>query len=143
MKQKLNNSKIRCILVRPHRLPEILRINNSLSSFEKGVGGTVDRILVPELGDQICLLIRKEGFIFTPEKNRPLFDDKGNPYDCIYGSFFIVGMEGGAFRSLDDRELVRALRLYEQPYKIIIDDNNNHFIACIPEEPSEMEAVQC
>ena len=143
MKQQLNDSTIRCILVRPHKLPEIIQTNNSILSFEKGVGGTVEKILIPELGDKIVLLVRKEGSVFTPEKNRPLFDDKGNPYDCIYGSFFIVGTDGGTFRSLNDRELVTALRLYEQPYKIIIDDNNNHFIACIPEEPSEMEAVQC
>ena len=79
----------------------------------------------------------------TPEKNRPLFDESGILCGCIYGNFFAVGMEDEVFRSLTDKELIQVTRLYEQPYQIMIDEHNNHFVACIPEQPWDSEAESC
>ena len=74
------------------------------------------------MGDSIGLLVREEGHIFSPEKNRPLFDENGNVYGCIYGDFCVVGLEKQSFRSLTNKEVILVQRLYETPYNIIIDD---------------------
>jgi len=44
---------------------------------------------------------------------------------------------------LTDKELIQVTRLYEQPYQIMIDEHNNHFVACIPEQPWDSEVESC
>lgn len=140
MKKTKKERKIRCILVRPHQLPEELHIANTISSIEKQIGGSFTLMDIPELGNGIAVIIRKEADIFSPEKNRPLFDHDGRPYGCICGDFIVAGLSDGLFRSLSESEYVRVKRKYEQPYKIVIEKNNNNFVACIPEQPAGNEA---
>ena len=133
------NGNVRCILVRPHTLPEEITLNNTPSAFEERIGGSYIILTIPQLGDSIGLLVREEGHIFSPEKNRPLFDENGNVYGCIYGDFCVVGLEKQSFRSLTNKEVILVQRLYETPYNIIIDESNNHFVACIPETGWELK----
>jgi hypothetical protein len=137
------DNNIRCVLVKPHMKPKIIKIGNNTGSFRSCIGGSYCILHVPELGNRIGLIIREEGKVFTPEKNRPLFDESGKLCGCIYGNFFAVGMEDEVFRSLTDKELIQVTRLYEQPYQIMIDEHNNHFVACIPEQPWDSEAESC
>ena len=139
MKEQHENNLIRCLLVRPHRLPEELEIDNTIHAIEKVVGGKTAVMDIPELGSSIAVIIREEADVFTPEKNRPLFDREGKPCGCIYGDFIIAGIRNGSFRSLSDSELARAERNYRQPYEITIEEKNN-FVACIPEQPLKPEA---
>lgn len=139
MNKENEKNLIRCLLVRPHRLPEELNIDNCLQAVEKLVGGKTSMMDIPELGSSIAVIIREEADIFTPEKNRPLFDKEGKPCGCIYGNFIVAGIRDGMLRSLSDSELAKAERNYRQPYEIIIEKKSN-FVACIPEQPLMPEA---
>ena len=50
--------------------------------------------------DPIALICNDEGKLFGLPLNRPLFDEDGNLYDIIAGTFFVVGLSDDDFASL-------------------------------------------
>lgn len=81
--------KIRVLLVKPRRKPEVVMIEDSLESLQDMVGGNIQAVY--PFDDPVALIVNDEGKIceFTP--NRALKDENGELYDIIFGDFLAVG----------------------------------------------------
>ena len=90
---------ITVLLVNPYEVPKSIEIPADLSAYQKLVGGTIQAIY-PSMEDLIALICNDEGKLLGLPLNRPLFDDEGNLYDIIAGSFFIAGLSDDDFTSL-------------------------------------------
>ncbi len=64
---------------------------------------------------RIALICHDEGKLLGLPLNRPLFDEEGNLYDIIAGTFFITGLSDDDFASLSP-ELIQK---YGDRFKIV------------------------
>lgn len=90
---------ITVLLVEPLEAPRVIEIPAELSAYQNLVGGTIQAIY-PFPDDDITLICCDEGKLLEMPLNRPLFDEDGNLYDIIAGSFFITGLSEDDFTSL-------------------------------------------
>ena len=90
---------ITVLLVNPYEAPKPIEISAELSVYQKLVGGTIQAIY-PSMEDPIALICNDEGKLLGLPWNRPLFDEDGNLYDIIAGTFFVAGLTKDDFGSL-------------------------------------------
>ena len=105
---------ITVLLVNPYEAPKSIEIPADLSAYQKLVGGTIQAIY-PSMEDLIALICNDEGKLLGLPLNRPLFDDEGNLYDIIAGSFFVAGLSDDDFASLSP-ELIQK---YNDRFKTV------------------------
>ena len=105
---------ITVLLVNPYEAPQTIEIPADLSAYQKLVGGTIQAIY-PSMEDPIALICNDEGKLLGLPLNRPLFDDEGNLYDIIAGSFFVAGLSDDDFASLSP-ELIQK---YNNRFKTV------------------------
>ncbi|MBT1161758.1 DUF3846 domain-containing protein [Bifidobacterium sp. SO1] len=105
--------RIRVIVVRPGRHPEIRHIENTLASLQHEVGGYIEMIRIAPGIDIIC---NEEGKINGSIPNRGLIVD-GEIAEVVYGTFLIVSKDTdkGVYRSFGAGEANRWLKEYWQP----------------------------
>ena len=93
------------LAVMPGKKPVKTELDGSLESMQEFVGGTIQAIY-PSMEDPIALICNDEGKLLGLPWNRPLFDEDGNLYDIIAGTFFVVGLTKDDFGPLSP-ELIR------------------------------------
>ena len=79
---------LKVLVIRPNEIPKVEWIENNLDSFQEVVGGYIE--CVYPFRDNVCLICNEEGKLNGSLPNRPLFDENGDVYDIIFGTFFIV-----------------------------------------------------
>ena len=104
-------NRIRCLLVKPYELPEVIEIKNTLEAKQKIVEGDIECVYLQN-NDNVVLICNEEGKINGMKLNRDI------GYDIIAGPFLIVGddYENGAFKSLTDKQILK--------YKMLFDENS-------------------
>ncbi len=95
----MNTSTITVLLVKPCEAPQTVEIPATLAAYQQLVGGTIQAIY-PSAEDPVALICNDEGKLLGLPMNRPLFDEDGNLYDIIAGTFFIAGLSDDDFASL-------------------------------------------
>ena len=86
------------LVVEPMKKPYTKEIDGSLESMQELVGGTIQAVY--PFVDQVALVCNDEGKLLGLTPNRLLKDAKGEPYDMVCGTFFLVGLGEEDFQSL-------------------------------------------
>lgn len=108
---------ITVLLVKPYEVPRPIKIPAELSAYQKLVGGTIQAIY-HSMEDPIALICNDEGKLLGLPLKRPLFDDEGNLYDIIAGSFFVAGLTEDDFGSLSPELIQKYTAVFETVFLI-------------------------
>lgn len=103
--------KIKCLLIKPYELPQLIEIDNTLEAKQKVVGGYIEVVYLQNDTD-VLLICNEEGKINSLKLNRDI------GYDIIAGPFLVVGndYENSGFKSLTEEQIIK--------YKIRFDENS-------------------
>lgn len=122
---------ITVLVVEPMQEPYTKEIPKGLEALQKEVGGLID-ITYP-FAEPATLICNDEGKINRMELNRALYDAEGEIYDIVAGPFVIAGISGESITGLDDEQIKRFLKHFQQP-EVFVKINDK--IAAIPTKPS-------
>lgn len=105
---------MRILVIEPLEKPYIKEIDGSLESMQKIVGGLIQAIY-PFDDLEIALVCNEEAKLIGLPLNRALYDDKGQIYDIIAGTFFLCQAPADSenFESLTDEQIKR----YKEKYR--------------------------
>lgn len=105
---------MRILVIEPLEKPYIKEIDGSLESMQKIVGGLIQAIYPYENKD-VALVCNEEAKLIDLPLNRALYDDKGQIYDIIAGTFFLCQAPADSenFESLTDEQIKR----YKEKYR--------------------------
>ncbi len=108
--------KIRVLVVEPRKAPYVAEVEPSVCTLEYEVGGAF--LPIYPSNDLVAILYNKEGKKQGLELNRSLYDEDGNLYEILAGTFLVVGWEeANQFTSLSDE----MIRKYTQKFQTIED----------------------
>lgn len=102
---------ITVLIVDPGRSPRIEQIPNTLESLQQIVGGYI-QALYP-FDDPVALIANEEGKLLGLPWNRPLFDEDGQIYDIIVGTFIVAGLTEDDFGSLSREQISIYQKLFQ------------------------------
>ena len=91
---------MRILKVEPGEQPQIVDIDNTLSSLQDAVGGYI-QVIYP-FDDPVAIICDDEGKMKCYPPNRVLRDEDGDIYDILVGTFLIVGLCEDDFMDLTD-----------------------------------------
>lgn len=91
---------ISVLFIQPQKPPELITVNNDLSSLQDLVDGSIEVVYPYE--DQVGLICNEEGKVKSLPLNRALYDESGAIYDIIAGNLVIAGLGEDDFISLND-----------------------------------------
>lgn len=105
---------MKILIVEPLEKPYIKEIDGSLESMQKIVGGLIQAIY-PYEDKNVALICNEEAKLIGLPLNRALYDDKGQIYDIIAGTFFLCQAPADSenFESLTDEQISR----YKEKYR--------------------------
>ena len=112
-------NKIKVLLVKPEKQPEIIEIAASLESMQQIVGGYIQAIYPFE--DNVVIVCNEEGKLNGDALNRALRDKEGRIYDILAGDFFIayVTDESEEFLGLPDNLAEKYFKLFKNPERFM------------------------
>ncbi len=109
----LEPTTMRVVYVKPGEPAEIIEINRGLESLQQAVGGDIEAVYPFE--EPVALICNEEGKLEPLPFNRALYDEDGQVYDIIYGSFLITGIGQEDFCSLSEKQAERFAKFYRDP----------------------------
>ena len=110
----MSNSKhktIRVLIVEPVKAPSPASIPAGLESLQHHVGGLIQALYPFE--DAAAIICNDEGKLLGLPWNRPLFDEDGQIYDVIAGTFLVVGLTEDDFGSLTDEQIQKYTEMFQ------------------------------
>lgn len=122
---------ITVLVVEPMQEPYTKEIPKGLEALQNEVSGLID-ITYP-FAEPVALICNDEGKINRMELNRALYDAEGEIYDIVAGPFVIAGISGENITGLDDEQIKRFSKHFQQP-EVFVKINDK--IAAIPTKPS-------
>lgn len=123
-------------MVEPERSPYEVELENSLGAMQRRVGGTIEAVYEPG-GRDAALICNDEGKLLGLPLNRALWDEEGEIYDVIAGTFFICGAppDSESFASLTDEQMDYWMERFAKPEFFV---RVNGKVICVPvEEPGQ------
>ena len=115
MSNKKSNT-IKVLIVKPHKAPYVAEIPAGLESLQQKVEGLI-QVLYPFFDDPSSAVIcNDEGKLLGLPWNRPLFDEDGNIYDIIVGTFLVVGLTEDDFGSLTDELIQKYTEVFRMGF---------------------------
>ena len=99
---------IKVLIIEPGKEPYPVEIPNTLDSLQRTVGGLIQALYLPDA----AIICNDEGKLIGLPWNRPLFDEDGNIYDVIAGTFLVVGLTEDDFGSLTDEQIQRYTDMF-------------------------------
>lgn len=102
---------MKVVMVKPMEKAEIAEIEPTLDEYQRIVNGYIE--CVYPFPEEVVLVCNEEGK-YSEEPNRALYDSNGEPYDIVYGTFFICGAGYEDFESLTDEQAERYRKQFEQ-----------------------------
>ena len=101
---------INVLSVEPDKEPYPKEIPNTLKSLQGKVEGLVQALYPFE--DAAAIICNDEGKLLGLPWNRPLFDEEGNVYDVIAGTFLVVGLTEDDFGSLTEEQIKKYTEIF-------------------------------
>ena len=77
------------LVVEPMKAPYVKNIPNELEDLQQAVGGDIE--MTYPFDDKVGILLNGNGKFEGLPLNRALYDDRGQVYDAIAGTFLVVG----------------------------------------------------
>jgi len=74
--------------------------------------------------------------------NRALYDDHGQVYDAIAGTFLVVGLTEDDFTSLTPEQIEKFKEKYQSPEVFTLFNGELHVMKMPPEEAKEQKEKQ-
>ena len=96
----MNKEQIEILVVEPEKKPYVKTIDNSLQAMQEVVGGYIEPIYF----DDVAIVVNEEGKINGLSLNRSLYDESGDRFDIIAGTFFVCGLGEENFTSLNEKQ---------------------------------------
>lgn len=128
--------EMKVLVLEPMKHPYVKEISGGLQSIQDLVGGYFQAIF-PSADDAIAMCLNEEGKLIPLPRNRALTDSNGNPYDCIYGTAFIAGVDGSDLCSLPEPLIEKYTKLYFWP-DVFIEDPSTGCIIVRPATEAEI-----
>ena len=104
-------SGMRVLVIEPLKRPYIKTISDDLESLQREVGGDIEGVF--PFDDPVAIVLNGEGKLNGSALNRGLYDEKGELYDIIAGTFLVTGLTEDDFGSISE-----GLAEYMEKYKI-------------------------
>ena len=101
----MSHKMIQALIVKPGQAAEI---PSTLESLQSQVGGLIQALYLTDA----AIICNDEGKLLGLPLNRPLFDEDGNIYDVIAGTFLVVGLTEDDFGSLTDEQIHRYTDMF-------------------------------
>ena len=108
-----NDKTIRVLIVEPEKVPYEAEIEDTLKAKQKIVGGLIQAIYPYE--EPVALVCNDEGKMSGLPLNRALYDEKGEMYDIIAGTFFVCGIGEDNFTSLAPEHMAKFQEKFHHP----------------------------
>lgn len=105
------------LVVEPLKAPYLKTISGELKSLQKEVGGLIDATYPFE--DRVAIVLNDQGKLNGLMPNRGLYNNDGNLYDIIAGTFLVVGLAEESFCSLDEEMAEKYMEKYKTPEMMI------------------------
>jgi len=109
-----SKSTIRVLVVEPHKAPYTAEIPAGLAALQEKVEGLI-QALYP-FDDPVAVICNDEGKLLGLPWNRPLFDENGDIYDIITGTFLVVGLTEDDFGSLTDELIQKYTEVFRMGF---------------------------
>ena len=105
------------LVVEPLKAPYLKNISGELKSLQKEVGGLIDATYPFE--DRVAIVLNDQGKLNGLMPNRGLYNNDGNLYDIIAGTFLVVGLGEENFCSLDEEMAAKYMEKYKVPEMMV------------------------
>ena len=101
------------LVVEPLKPPYLKTISGDLKSLQKEVGGLIDATYPFE--DRVAVVLNDEGKLNGLMPNRGLYNNNGELYDIIAGTFLVTGLTEDNFCSLSKEMAEKYMEKYKVP----------------------------
>ena len=117
------------LVVEPQKAPVVKEISDDLHQMQKLVDGFIE-VLYP-FEDEVALVCNEEGKLMNLPSNRGLWDEHGDLYKIICGTFFLCGApsDSDSFTSLTPEQVETLKHRFASPEIFIGMDGH---IVCLP-----------
>ena len=108
------------VIVEPEKKPVVQNIDNTLTSVQQLVGGTIQAVYPFE--EPVALICNDEGKLLNLPLNRALRDSNGAIYDIVAGTFFLCAapVDSDRFECLTDEQVQIYLERFATPEQFIM-----------------------
>ena len=127
---KIREPEITAIACYPGKTATVIRIANTLEAKQAFVGGYIQAIY--PFDDPVAIVCNEEGKLKGLEPCRALYDEGGNIYDIVVGSFLICGLNDDGFVSLTPQQQKEYWAMFRQPQMFFL--LNDEMVAIPMEE---------
>ena len=122
--------KLTVRVVEPMKEPYVKEIDPGLRSLQAEVGGDIAASY--PFDDPVGLVLNDEGKLIGLDLNRSLWDDRGDIYDIVAGTFLVVGLGSENFASLPPEMIQKYTEHFKRP-ELFAGINGQ--IVSVPVEP--------
>lgn len=102
---------LRVLVVEPEKAPYVKEIPHTLEALQQEVGGLIE-VIYP-FRDMVGLVCNEEGKLLGLPLNRCLFDENGQLFDIICGTFLVTGLGAEDLASLPSDLLEKYYRHFQ------------------------------
>lgn len=120
------------LVVEPMKAPYVKNIPNELEDLQQAVGGDIE--MTYPFDDKVGILLNGNGKFEGLPLNRALYDDRGQVYDAIAGTFLVVGLTEDDFTSLTPEQIEKFKEKYQSPEIFTLFNGELHVMKMPPEE---------
>lgn len=108
------------VIVEPEKKPFVQNIDDTLTSMQHIVGGTIQAVYPFE--EPVALICNDEGKLLNLPLNRALRDSTGAIYDIVAGTFFLCAapVVSDRFECLTDEQVQIYLERFATPEQFIM-----------------------
>lgn len=108
------------VIVEPEKKPFVQNIDDTLTSMQQIVGGTIQAVYPFE--EPVALICNDEGKLLNLPLNRALRDSNGAIYDIVAGTFFlcVAPVDSDRFECLSDEQVQIYLERFATPEQFIM-----------------------
>lgn len=112
------------VIVEPEKKPFVQNIDDTLTSMQQIVGGTIQAVYPFE--EPVALICNDEGKLLNLPLNRALRDSNGAIYDIVAGTFFLCAapVDSDCFERLTDEQVQIYLERFAVPEQFIRTSGN-------------------
>ena len=107
---------MKVLMVEPGKSPYAAEIESGLKSLQAAVGGDIQAVYPYE--DPVALICNDEGKLLGLPINRPLYDEDGEMYDILVGTFLVVGLTEDDFGSLPEEMIEKYTEAFSRGFVI-------------------------
>lgn len=130
-------SGMRVLVVEPLKRPYIKTISDDLESLQREVGGDIEGVF--PFDAPVAIVLNGEGKFNGSALNRGLYDEKGELYDIIAGTFLVTGLTEEDFGSISEELAEKYMEKYKIPERFLLV--NGEIVSVLISDGTEKKQV--